>query len=72
MEVIIRKGGLIELPEIILTQLGLAVGKKVSLSIKEHELLIRPIENVTSKITDSLKLDNVKLIEEIVETEDWL
>ncbi len=72
MEVVIRKGGLIELPEIILTQLGLAVGKKVSLSIKEHELLIRPIEHVTLKITDSLKLDNVKLIEEIVETEDWL
>jgi hypothetical protein len=55
-----------------LNQLGLTVGKKVSLSIKEHELLIRPIENVTSKITDSLKIDNVKLIEEIVETEDWL
>ncbi len=72
MEVIIRKGGIIELPEIILTKLGLTIGKKVDLSIKDHELLIRPVENVTNKITDSIKLHDVKLIEAIIETEDWL
>ncbi len=72
MEVVIRKGGIIELPEIVLTKLGLTTGKKVDLSIKDHELLIRPVENVTNKITDSIKLDNAKLIEAIVDTEDWL
>jgi antitoxin component of MazEF toxin-antitoxin module len=72
MEVMIRKGGIIELPEIILTKLGLKTGKKVDLCIKDHELLIRPVENLTNKITDSLKLNDAKLIEAIVETEDWL
>ncbi len=72
MEVIIRKDGIIELPEIILKKFGLTPGKKVELRIKHHEILIRPVENVTNKITDSIKLDNAKLIEAIVETEDWL
>jgi antitoxin component of MazEF toxin-antitoxin module len=72
MEVVIRKGGIIELPEIILTKLGLTTGKKVDLSLKNHELLIRPVENLTNKITDSIKLNDAKLIEAIVETEDWL
>lgn len=72
MEAVIRKGGMIELPEIIVTKLGLTDGKKVALYLKDHELLIRPVENVTKKITDSMKLDNVRLIEEIVETEEWL
>ena len=72
MEVIIRKGGIIELPEIILTKLGLTTGKKVDLYLRDHEILIRPVENLTKKITDSIKLDDAKLIESIVETEDWL
>ncbi len=72
MDVVIRKGGIIELPEIILNKLGLTTGKKVTLSIKDHELLIRPVENVTKKISGSMKLDDVKLIEEIVDSEDWL
>ncbi len=49
MDIVIRKGGIIELPEVILTKLGLTTGKKVTLSIKDHELLIRPVENVTKK-----------------------
>lgn len=72
MEIIIRKGGIIELPEFIIAKLGLIAGKKVTLSIRDKELLIKPVENVTERITDSIKLDDRKLIEEIVETEDWL
>ncbi len=70
--VVIKKGGLIELPKALMSQLGLTAGKKVVLSIRDKELLIKPVENITERITDSIKLEDKKLIEEIVETEEWM
>ncbi len=70
--VVIKKGGLIELPKVLMSQLGLTVGKKVVLSIRDKELLIKPVENITERITDSIKLEDKKLIEEIIETEEWM
>ncbi len=33
---------------------------------------MKPVENITERITDSIKLEDKKLIEEIVETEEWM
>ncbi len=71
-DVVIKKGGIIELPEALMSKLGLTIGKKVVLSIRDKELLLKPVENITERITDSIKLEDKKLIEEIVETEEWV
>ena len=34
--------------------------------------LIKPAQSLTRKITETIKLDDQKLIEEIVESEEWL
>jgi hypothetical protein len=72
LEAIIRKGGVLELHSSILSELGFGRGKKVVLSIKEGEILIKPVKSIIEKITDSLKLDDINLIEEIIGSEDWL
>ncbi len=72
MEAIIRKGGVLELPSSILSELGLSEGKKVALSVKAGELLIKPVKSITEEITDSIKLDDINLIDEIIDSEDWL
>lgn len=69
---VIKKDGIIELPKGLMSKLGLIAGKKVVFSIKDKELLIKPVENITERITDSIKLEDKKLIEEIVETEEWM
>lgn len=33
--------------------------------------MMKRVENITERITDSIKLEDKKLIEEIVETEEW-
>jgi AbrB family looped-hinge helix DNA binding protein len=70
--VLIKKDGIIELPKALRTKLGFTAGKKVVLSIRDNELLVKPVENITERITDSIKLVDKKLIEEIVETEEWM
>jgi antitoxin component of MazEF toxin-antitoxin module len=72
LEAIIRKGGMLELPSSILSELGLGEGKKVALSVREGEILIKPVKSITEELTDSIKLDDVNLIEEIIDSEDWL
>jgi antitoxin component of MazEF toxin-antitoxin module len=72
LEAIIRKGGVLELPSSILSELGLGKGKKVALSVREGEILIKPVKSITEELTDSIKLDDVNLIEEIIDSEDWL
>lgn len=71
-DVVIKKGGIIELPKALMSELGLTIGNKVVLSIRDKELLLKPVENITERITDSIKLEDKKLIEEIVETEEWM
>lgn len=72
LEAIIQKGGVIELPSSILTELGLVEGKKVALKVRNGEIHIKPIKNITGRLAGAIKLDDVKLIDEIVESEDWL
>ncbi|MFA4935371.1 MAG: hypothetical protein WC568_06000, partial [Candidatus Methanoperedens sp.] len=62
-DVVIKKDGIIELPKALMSKLGLIAGKKVALSIRDKELLIKPVENITERITDSIKLEDKKLIE---------
>ena len=72
MEAVIRKGGIIEFPSSILSEIGLGEGKRVALSIKGGEILVKPVKTITEQLTDSIKLDDQKLIEEIIESEDYL
>ena len=70
MEVLVKKGGIIELPSSILSEINLCEGKRVALSVKGGELLIKPIKSLTDQLIGSIKLDDQKLIEEIIESED--
>ncbi|VVB67517.1 Uncharacterised protein [uncultured archaeon] len=63
---------MIELPSSILSEMGLSEGKRVALSIKDGEILVKPVKSITERLTDSIKLDDQKLIEEIIESEDYL
>jgi len=72
MEAVIRKGGIIEFPSSILSEIGLSEGKRVALSIKGGEILVKPVKTITEQLTDSIKLDDQRLIEEIIESEDYL
>jgi len=72
MEAVIRKGGIIEFPSSILSEMGLSEGKRVALSIRGGEILVKPVKTITEQLTDSIKLDDQKLIEEIIESEDYL
>jgi len=72
MEAVIRKGGIIEFPSSILSEIGLSEGKRVALSIIGGEILVKPVKTITEQLTDSIKLDDQKLIEEIIESEDYL
>lgn len=72
MEVIVQKGGIIELPNSIMVELGISEGKKVSLKVKDGKILIKPAQNITERLAGSIELDNPDLIDEIVESEDWL
>ena len=72
LEAVIRKGGIIELPSSILSEMGLGEGERVALSIKDGEILVKPVKSITEQLTDSIKLDDQELIEEIIESEDYL
>lgn len=72
MEVVVQKGGVIELPNSIMKDLGIGEGKKVSLRVRDGEILIKPAKNITERLSGSIELENPDLIDEIVESEDWL
>jgi antitoxin component of MazEF toxin-antitoxin module len=72
LEAVIRKGGLIELPSSILSEIGLCEGRRVDLTVKDGEIHIKPVESLTEQLIGSIKLDDQKLIEEIIESDDWL
>lgn len=72
IDVVIRKGGIIEIPEALMSELGLTPGTRVAITTKDKELLIKPVENITKRITDSIKIEDKKLIEEIVNSEEWV
>lgn len=72
LEAVIRKGGLIELPSSILSEIGISEGRRVALSVKDGEIHVKPVKSLTEQLIDSIKLDDQKLIEEIIESEDWL
>lgn len=72
MEVLVKKGGMIELPNSVLSELGLSEGKKLFLNVKDGEILIKPVKNTAERLAGSMELDDVDLIDEIVQSEDWL
>lgn len=72
MEVLVKKGGMIELPNSVLSELGLSEGKKLFLNVKDGEILIKPVKNIAERLAGSMELDDVNLIDEIVQSEDWL
>lgn len=72
MEVLVKKGGIIELPNSVIAELGLIEGKKLFLNVKDGEILIKPAKDIAKKLAGLIALDDVDLIDEIVESEDWL
>ena len=72
MEVLVKKGSIIELPNSFMVELGLSEGKKVFLNVKDGEILIKPAKDIAKRLEGSIALDDVDLIDEIVESEDWL
>ncbi len=72
MEVLVKKGSIIELPNSFMVELGLSEGKKVFLNVKDGEILIKPAKDIAKRLAGSIALDDVDLIDEIVESEDWL
>ena len=72
LEAVILKGGLIELPSLILSEIGLCEGRRVTLTAKDGEIHIKPVKSLTEQLIGSIKLDDQKQIEEIIESDDWL
>ena len=72
LEAVIQKGGLLELPSSILSEIGLCEGRRVDLTVKDGEIHIKPVKGLTEQLIGSIKLDDQKLIEEIIESDDWL
>ena len=68
----IGQNGEIKLPQPALEALGVKIGEEVILAIKDRAVLIKSAQSLTAKITDSIKLNDPKLIEEVVESEEWL
>ena len=64
--------GEIKLPKPVLDALGVKFGEEVILAIKDRAVLIESAQSVTGKITETIKLDDQKLIEAIVDSEEWL
>jgi hypothetical protein len=44
----------------------------VFLNVKDGEILIKPAKDIAKRLAGSIALDDVDLIDEIVESEDWL
>ncbi len=61
-----------EPPSSILSEIGLCEGRRVALTVKDGEIYIKPVKSHTEQIIGSIKLDDQKLIEEIIESDDWL
>jgi len=72
LEAVIQKGGLLELPCSILSEIGLCEGRRVTLTVMDGEIHIKPVESLTEQLIGSIKLDDQKMIEEIIESDDWL
>jgi antitoxin component of MazEF toxin-antitoxin module len=72
LEAVIRKGGLLELPNSILSEIGLCEGRRVALTVKDGEIHINPVKRLTEQLIGSIKLEDQKLIKEIIESDDWL
>jgi len=44
----------------------------VTLTVKDGEIHVKPVKGLTEQLIGSIKLDDQKLIEEIIESDDWL
>ncbi|MCZ7400300.1 MAG: hypothetical protein WA102_06505 [Candidatus Methanoperedens sp.] len=71
MEVVIRKGRLIEFPEILMEKFRLKVGDKIILKEHDNDLLIVPKRTIVDELRGSIKVENKNKIDEIISTEVW-
>ena len=71
MEVLVKKGGIIEIPNSVMAELGICEGNKLFLNVKDGKILINPAKNIAERLAGSIALDDVDLIDGIVESEDW-
>ncbi len=62
----------IEIPEEIMKKLHLKVGEKVELRVEDKGLMIHLHKDPIDELTGSISLKDTKLIDEIIESEDWL
>lgn len=76
MEAVIKKGRIIEIPEVFMRKFGLKVGEKVSFNERGLSLEITPAkinavehENIVDKISGKLRLKQ-EIIDELVENEE--
>jgi len=76
MEAVIRKGRIIEIPEIFMRKFGLKIGSKVSFNEKDYSIEITPAkiksaehENIVDKISGKLRLKQ-EIIDELVDNEE--
>lgn len=62
----------IEIPEEIMKKLHLKIGEKVELRVEDKRLMIHLHKDPIDELTGSISLKDTKLIDEIIESEDWL
>jgi len=55
-----------------MAELGISEGRKVFLNIKDGKILINPAKNIAERLAGSIVINDVDLIDEIIESEDWL
>jgi len=68
----IKPGGGIEIPKQMMKSLHLTVGEEIELRVKDRKLLIEPHKDPVDELTGSISLKDPKIIDEIIESEDWL
>ena len=53
MEVLVKKGGIIEIPNSVMAELGICEGKKLFLNVKDGKILINPAKNIAERLAGS-------------------
>lgn len=62
----------VEIPEEILKRLHLGVGEEIEFMVEDKRLIIQLHKDPIDELTGSISLKDIKLIDEIIESEDWL
>lgn len=74
MDVIYEKIGpnrRIEIPEEMMNRLGLKVGEDVELRVVDRKVLIKPSRSIVDELTGIIKVEDSKVVDEVVENEEF-